>query len=435
MAVIYISAGSNRGNSIEYLTLAQQLLAPAVRVLRTSKLYLTEPWGYKEQPPFINLVWEAETQLEPQALLRYFKQVENRLGRVKTLRYGPRVIDLDILLYDDLVLRSPDLNIPHLQMPVRRFVLQPLCDLIPDRTDPVSGKPWSELLSSCPPDSAEVMDTVLHPEQVIFKKGLRPYMMGIINLTPDSFSGDGLQGTNVIDLAQERCDAYIRAGVDIIDLGAESTRPGAKPVSALTEKRRLLPTLKILRETFPGVLFSVDSGKAEVVRAALDYGIDWINNTGPLSDGELNQVCAGSGKMTVLMRSKPLLLSPDEVPTSEEIGGRVRVQLMHAIDVMERAGMEREKMILDPGIGFNSRSDLDADILRQLGQIRDIGLPILVGASRKSFIGKFLQQPAEARLAGSAAAAAAALHAGADILRIHDPEFMTAFSRMLHFLG
>ena len=150
MALIYIGVGGNQGDRVEYLRMAAQLLTPAVRILRSSDLYETEPWGYKPQPSFYNMVWEAETELDPGSLLKYFKEIEKRIGRVKTLRYGPRVIDLDILLYDDLTMDTPDLTIPHDKMRERRFVLKPLCDLIPMETDPVSGKTWFDLLDEAP---------------------------------------------------------------------------------------------------------------------------------------------------------------------------------------------------------------------------------------------------------------------------------------------
>ena len=162
MALVYISAGSNQGNRPEYLRMAAQLLAPAVKILRTSELYLTEPWGYKPQPSFYNLVWEAETELDPESLLKYFKEIEIRIGRVKTLRYGPRVIDLDILLYNDCVYQSQNLTIPHAMMRERRFVLQPLCDLIPMEQDPVTKKTWFELLQNCSTESVEKLDEKLY---------------------------------------------------------------------------------------------------------------------------------------------------------------------------------------------------------------------------------------------------------------------------------
>ena len=190
MALIYISAGSNQGNRAEYLRMAAQLLAPAVKILRTSELYLTEPWGYKPQPSFYNLVWEAETDLDPDSLLKHFKEIEKRIGRVKTLRYGPRVIDLDILLYDDKVYQSQNLTIPHAMMRERRFVLQPLCDLIPMEQDPVTKKTWFELLQACPEGGFEKLNETLNYDQPLINWGLRTYTMGIVNLRKKAENGE-----------------------------------------------------------------------------------------------------------------------------------------------------------------------------------------------------------------------------------------------------
>ena len=199
MAIVYICAGGNQGNRQDYLRMAAQLLPPAVRILRASDLYLTEPWGYKPQPSFYNIVWEAETELDPESLLKYFKEIEVRIGRVKTLRYGPRVIDLDILLYDDRIIKTQNLTVPHASMRERRFVLQPLCDLIPMEQDPVTGKTWFELLGVLPEGGVERLDEKLDTEKPMIHWGLRSYTMGIVNLTPDSFSGDGLvNGQNSI---------------------------------------------------------------------------------------------------------------------------------------------------------------------------------------------------------------------------------------------
>ena len=325
MAIVYICAGGNQGNRQDYLRMAAQLLPPAVRILRASDLYLTEPWGYKPQPSFYNIVWEAETDLDPESLLKYFKEIEVRIGRVKTLRYGPRVIDLDILLYDDQVYKSQDLTIPHASMRERRFVLQPLCDLIPMEQDPVTGKTWFELLGTLPEGGVEKLEEKLDTEKPMIHWGLRSYTMGIVNLTPDSFSGDGLvNGQNAIAGALRQCASFLENGADILDLGAESTRPGFREVPEEAEISRLLPVLKEIRRNFPNALLSVDSRKAGVIRAALDQGIDWINDTGDPEDDELNELCAKSGKVTVLMRLQPIRMSPEEIMTPEKVLERVR---------------------------------------------------------------------------------------------------------------
>ena len=425
MPLVYISGGSNQGNRPEYLRMAAQLLPPAVKILRSSDLYLTEPWGYKPQPSFYNIVWEADTDLDPESLLKYFKEIETRIGRVKTLRYGPRVIDLDILLYDDQCYRSQDLTIPHPSMRERRFVLRPLCDLIPMEQDPVTQKTWFELLQECPDDSVEKLDEALDTQKPVINWGLRTYTMGIVNLTPDSFSGDGLlNGRNLVTGAMRQCENFLENGADILDFGAESTRPGFTEVPEKEEILRLSPVLREARRRFPHALLSVDSRKAAVIRAALDCGIDWINNTGDPDDAELYSVCAESGKVTVLMRSKPLRKNGEETLPPEKLLERVRSQLLDCAAHAKKAGISNQNIVLDPGIGFGSSPSFDLEIVRRLQEISQLGYPLLIGPSRKSFLGRYLQRTVEERAAGTAAVVCYAILNGCDVIRVHDVKYI-----------
>ena len=435
MPLVYISGGSNQGNRLEYIRMAAQLLRPAVKILRSSELYLTEPWGYKPQPSFYNIVWEADTDLDPESLLKYFKEIETRIGRVKTLRYGPRVIDLDILLYGDQTYQSQSLTIPHASMRERRFVLKPLCDLIPMEQDPVTKKTWFELLQECPEDSVEKLDEKPDLKRPVISWGLRPYTMGIVNLTPDSFSGDGLMnGQNLITGALRQCDTFLENGADILDFGAESTRPGFTEIPEQTEISRLIPVLKEVRRRFPDALLSVDSRKAAVIRAALDCGIDWINNTGGPDDEELDQLCADSGKMTVLMRTQPIRKTGEEILTPEKVLERVRSQLLDRATRAQKFGIRQSNIILDPGIGFGSSAGCDLEIIRQMRQISLLGYPILLGPSRKSFLGRYLQRTADERSAGTAAVICYAILNGCDIIRVHDVKFMKDIAVMSDML-
>ncbi len=148
MAKIYIALGTNLGDRLSNLRAAIESLVPDVRVLRESIIYETPPWGYTDQPAFLNLVVEAETSLNPRALLGYLKKREDELGRVKNFRYGPRQIDLDILFYDDLVMNEADLQIPHPRLHERAFVLVPMMDLAPELVHPVLGKDVKTLLNA-----------------------------------------------------------------------------------------------------------------------------------------------------------------------------------------------------------------------------------------------------------------------------------------------
>ena len=240
---VYLALGTNLGNRAENLRNALGSLRPQVRLLRASPVYETPPWGYTDQPAFFNQVIEAETQLSPAELLAFLKQIEAGMGRQATVRNGPRVIDLDILFYDDLVLDDETLAIPHPRMQGRAFVLTPLADLAPDLVDPRSRQTASQLAAEA---DATGMRRVM---QKLPPFGARTYVMGVVNVTPDSFSGDGilLQNPSPLEAAVEQARRFIDAGVDILDIGGESTRPGAQLVSEEEELERVVPVV----EAFP----------------------------------------------------------------------------------------------------------------------------------------------------------------------------------------
>ena len=244
----------------------------------------------------------------------------------------------------------------------------------------------------------------------------RPLVMGIVNLTPDSFSGDGV-GVDVAS-AVEHARRQIDAGADLLDLGAESSRPGAIPASLDEELARLLPVLDALKDC--GVPISIDTYKPEVMRAALDAGATMINDIyGFRWPGAIDAVRERDCALCVMhMQGEPLTMQ--QQPHYEDVVGEVAEFLRQRVAVLDAAGIARDRVLLDPGFGFGKTLDHNLSMLAELGTFAASGLPLLIGVSRKSMLGALTGRPVDQRMAASVAAALLATDAGAHIVRVHD---------------
>ena len=247
--------------------------------------------------------------------------------------------------------------------------------------------------------------------------GPRTLIMGILNVTPDSFSNGGKF------LALEKAVAHglqmVEEGADIIDVGGESTRPGAKPVQALEEIARTVPIIKKLREK-TGALISIDTQKAEVARAAIAAGADIINDVSALADPGMAAVAAETGAGLVLMH---MLGTPETMqnnPHYDNVVSDVRNFLEERMSFAVARGVAPEQIVLDPGIGFGKTDEHNLALLKGISALMASGRPVLIGASRKSFIGRMFGGEPDNRLAGSLAIAGFAVLHGAHILRVHD---------------
>jgi dihydropteroate synthase len=266
--------------------------------------------------------------------------------------------------------------------------------------------------------------------------GSRTYIMGIINITPDSFSGDGLADTVYpVRSALEQADEFLTAGADILDIGGESTRPGSEPVTAQQELNRVIPVIEALAATFPDAILSVDTYRAATAEAALRVGADWVNDIwGLQADVELAGVCARADVPVVLMhnRSKAgrAILGRYVDVEYADLLQDVKHELLASVDIARRAGIKEENIILDPGIGFGKTVEQNLELLNRLDEIKALGYPVLLGPSRKSFIGYTLNLPPEDRVEGTAAAVALGIDRGADIIRVHDVAAMVRVARM-----
>jgi dihydropteroate synthase len=276
--------------------------------------------------------------------------------------------------------------------------------------------------------------------------GERTYVMGIINVTPDSFSGDGLispaQSTSeqVVAAAVERALTLLGQGADIIDVGGESTRPGGVPVDEEMELARVIPVVCRLREATDAPI-SIDSYKAAVASAALDAGADMVNDVWGLQmDPQMAPLVATREVPVVLMHNRS---RPKDAAQAERLGGHyvgvqyddlladVLRELRAQVDRALEAGIDSGRIIIDPGIGFGKTVEQNLRLLNRLDELRVLGFPILLGPSRKSFVGHVLDLPPEERLEGTMAATAVGVLRGADIVRVHDVQPAVRVVRMV----
>jgi dihydropteroate synthase len=271
--------------------------------------------------------------------------------------------------------------------------------------------------------------------------GQHTILMGIINITPDSFSGDGLASSgDFVARALEQAERFLAEGADILDIGGESTRPGAQVVPENEEKRRVEPVIRAIAGRFPEMLISIDTYKAAVADAALDAGAQIINDVwGLRADPQMAALAAKRGVPVILMHNRS---KPNDAQVEARLGGRyigveyadlvadVCRELMESVSLARDAGIPDEKIILDPGIGFGKTVRQNLELLNRLDEICELGFPVLLGTSRKSFIGYTLDLPADQRAAGTAATVAIGIARGADIVRVHDVAQMAQVARM-----
>lgn len=276
-----------------------------------------------------------------------------------------------------------------------------------------------------------------------FAWGSRTYVMGILNVTPDSFSGDGLipsTGGDGVGGALEQARRFLEAGADLLDVGGESTRPGSQTVTDEEELGRVIPVIDALVEEFPNAMISIDTYKAVVAEQAIQAGAHIINDVwGFRADPQIAALASKYDLPVILMHNRS---KPANAQVLENLGGRyvgmeygnliedVKRELMESVEIARRAGIPDEKIILDPGIGFGKTVEQNLELLNRLDEIRALGFPVLLGPSRKSFIGYTLNLPPEQRLEGTAAAVSVGIARGADIVRVHDVEIMARVARM-----
>ena len=255
-----------------------------------------------------------------------------------------------------------------------------------------------------------------------FDWGSRTYVMGIVNVTPDSFSGDGLGDDQEAAVAQGL--RMVAEGADFLDVGGESTRPGHQQVTIAEEISRTENVVRRLARQ-SGVPVSIDTSKLEVAEAAVAAGATVVNDVWGLQRSPDIAKLASRGKCALVV-----MHNQDGTEYAGDLMEEVQTVLRRSVEIAVAAGLPRELVLVDPGIGFGKTADQNWEIMRRLEELRGLGQPILIGTSRKSFIGKLLDLPVDDRLEGTAATVAASVLRGADVVRVHDVRAMTRVARM-----
>lgn len=421
---IFLGLGSNEGNRSANLQHAiEQLKSNGFEISAISPTIETPALLPKDaepswNKPFLNCVISGQASWQPDQGLKIVKQIEADLGRNRPSKvWAPRTIDIDLLIWHDQIVNSKDLTIPHYAITERAFVLTPLLHLQPNLVIPGTKQTVFDLCKTVKPV---------------------PLWMGILNITPDSFSdsgaryragdgGDALDGDALDgDALSGQVDSMLEENVQIIDIGAESTRPNATAVGADEEWQRLQPVLNLINQRLEGLsvrpIVSIDSRHAETLEKALGCGANMINDVTGLREPAIREIAKDSGCQVVAMHSMSVPADAKILlPTCDTAVNQLRDWLYRNIDRWLDDGLDLNKIIFDPGIGFGKNSLQSFDLLQHCDELKEAGLRLLIGHSRKSFMRGFTDRESCQRDLETLGVSLALCQQGVDIIRVHDP--------------
>ena len=407
LAKVLLGIGSNVGNRLSHLEGALGGLKKLSQRIVISSLYetpalLTEGAPKEWNRPYFNAVVEIETSLAPLELLQATQALELASGRIQSQKWAPRTLDIDLLFFEGCILDGSDLILPHPRVQERSFVLDPLAEIYPEFK--VQNETAKNLAKKHPQHQAR--------------------LMGILNLTPDSFSDGGrFKHENTLSQLLDRWDEI---GISFIDLGAESTRPASDRISLEEEWRRLEPTLILLKKRYQRSLLrpriSLDTFHPETAERALDYGTAVINDVSGLASQDMLKLLSRCSVDYILMHS--LSIPPNHqnvLPESMDPVQNVKKWFHEKLKLIDEAGISRNRLILDPGIGFGKTSLQSLTLLQRFKELQSFQLPLLAGHSRKKFLADWSPAEAGDRDLETLGVSFALLTQGVDILRVHDP--------------
>ena len=438
--MVILGLGSNEGHRLSYLRQALHALQrhEAICVHTVSPLYASAallPQGAPDhwQRPYINAAVKISTELTPQALIKALKHIEAHIGRQQSARWSPRVVDIDLLAWGQHHQATADLTIPHPALLSRPFALWPLLDLAPDWVVPTPG-PDQGKQAACFAiawgDPHTGLDAPLKTHRIPHRIDT-PVLVGICNVTPDSFS-DG-HPTRSIDETITHAMTMAQQGAEIIDIGAESTRPGATPLSAAQEWQRLSPILDALKNhdghaTVWQPQISIDSYHAQTIERCIAWGADWISDvSGRWASHFLPQ---HPTLKWVLMRPKSQPIQGTGLDCVQFCMRWAQKQ----INTLQKLGVSQHQFVLDPGIGFGCDAQQSYALLSHLDKLATLSAPLYIGHSRKSFLAKSTTGHATDRDPETLAVSLRCADHGVAYLRIHQVAWHArAFAMRHHF--
>lgn len=397
--MLILSLGTNLGDSLNNIRLGLQLLqksgtiAPGqISPLYTSSALLPAYAPVAWNKPYLNLAVACETDLSPIEVLKQIKQIERQMGREETQRWAPRIIDIDILAWDNCVIDQVGLKIPHVELLARPFALWPLLDLWPDWQHPTTD--FTGLLRRW--GSRYAGDQAPCGTKQLLHRLEGSALVGILNITPDSFSDGGKFISLPNALAQ--AEKLVREGAEVLDIGAESTRPGAVLVQPEAEWALLEPVLIGLKEHSKQWALkpklSIDTRHYRVAERALQLGIDWINDVSGFGDPNMRALAAGSSVKCVMMHNLGVPAQKNVVlPAYPDICEQILNWTEQRFDQLLSTGVDANQLIFDVGIGFGKTAQQSLFLLKNIEQFRCLNCPLLVGHSRKSFLNLITEKP------------------------------------------
>lgn len=429
--MIVLGLGANLFDRLKQLREAITLLKkhPAINVQQISPLYISDALMPENAPEtwnldYLNLAVRCETHLSPHEFLKVTKQIEKEVGRTPEKVWGPRVIDIDILAWDDFVCYDDILHIPHEHLFERPFALFPLTDVAPRWICPIpgiyQGKTASEIASQF---GSRFDGSAPFRTRQISQRIDTPSIMGILNLTPDSCSNDGI---TAIEAAVTQAKLFVGQGAEIIDVGAEATNPFATPIDSATEWCRLEPILNALldaRSTFlikPKI--SVDTRHPDVAEKALHLGVDWINDVSGLENPAMVDLVKNNSCDVVFMHNLGIPVSKQSGTLSLEKNPVAQVYewALQKIAYFEKNNLDKNRLIFDVGIGFGKNKEQSLELIKHIGEFSALGLRLLVGHSRKVFLTQFIDKPYPERDIETNAVSLFLANQPVDYLRVHN---------------